>query len=119
MTIRTGGGRWRILVHERLKRHSPDEVAYGTAHSIGSSAKMAGKKRGHVRPVILPGTEFDELVVGHWLHIEQQCSTVWWMNVAGVNINVTVDRDGQPKYVTVDEADPGDWPDCAYWYERS
>ena len=116
MMARSGGSRWRILVHERLPRRQ-GTVLYGTAHSIASTAKLAGSKGPHRKPQVLPGTEFDELVVGKWLHIEQQSATVWWMNVAGVNINVTVDRDGRPKYVTVEEADSGDWPKCVYRYE--
>lgn len=116
-TVRSGGGRWRILVHERLGRRRSGGVAYGTAHSIGSTPQMAGGDGEYRRAQVLPGTEFDELVVGRWLHVEQMSSSVWWMNVAGISINVTVSRDGKPQDVTLEEADPGDHPGCVYRFE--
>jgi len=66
---------------------------------------------------VLPGSaEFDELVVGQWLHVEAQDATRWWMNVGGVTVWVTVDRDGRAKKVTV--YGPGDYarpvPGCEY-----
>ena len=51
--------------------------------------------------VVLPEAEFDELVVGRWLHIEQVSESTWWMNVAGVTLFVTADRDGRPQRVTL------------------
>lgn len=63
-----------------------------------------------------PGTEFDELVVGHWAHIEQMDTGFWWMSIAGVVIHVSADRDGRPTRVTVRM--PGEWedgvPGCEY-----
>lgn len=50
---------------------------------------------------VLPDTEFDELVVGGWLHIEQMDTGKWWMSVGGVTVLVNADRDGKPKRVTV------------------
>ena len=44
---------------------------------------------------------FDELVVDHWLHIEQMDTRNWWMRVGDVELSVTVDPDGS---VTVDVA---------------
>jgi hypothetical protein len=60
--------------------------------------------------------EFDELVVGKWLHVEQMDSGRWWMNVGGVTIWLHADRDGRPTHVTVygplDYAHPE--PGCKY-----
>lgn len=39
------------------------------------------------------GTEFDELVVGDWLHIERMSEQEWWMQIGGVVLGVTVLRD--------------------------
>jgi hypothetical protein len=57
--------------------------------------------------VVLEGTEFDELVVGRWIHLEQMDTGRWWMNVGGVTVNITADRDGRPK--VVDVYGPGDY----------
>lgn len=99
--VRRAGGRWRLLAHEALPHG-----ASGQAH--------------HVE---IPGTEFDELVVGAWLHVEQMGSGSWWMAVGGVTVHVRADRDGRPKHVMVHG--PGDYDDpaegCSYklvWRER-
>lgn len=54
------------------------------------------------RYVEMPDTEFDELVVDQWCHIEQMGDNYWWMNIGGVTLHVTADREGRPKRVTVD-----------------
>jgi hypothetical protein len=114
-TLRTPGSRWRLLVHERFPRRQPDGLLYGTAHSIGSSRELAGDDGPHRKAQVLEGTEFDELVVGGWLHIEQQDATTWWMDVAGIMICVRADRDGKPVSVLVE---PGEeHPGCTYRWE--
>lgn len=55
----------------------------------------------HSTTTIVPGTEFDELVVGSWLHVEQMGAGRWWMNIGGVTVWVDADRDGRPKRVSV------------------
>lgn len=61
-------------------------------------------------------SEFDELVVGHWVHIERLDVGQWWMSVGGVVLHVEADSDGQPRRVTVHMA--GLWedpvPGCEY-----
>lgn len=47
-----------------------------------------------------PGSAFDEVVVGRWLHVERMSKRTWWMNVAGVVINVDVRRDGTAERLT-------------------
>jgi len=110
---RYAGGRWRILVHERI----PGQKMSGMSHSIGSTAKLAGVADEWRKPQVLANTEFDELVVSPWLHVEQTTSTSWWMNVAGIDINVTVDRYGKPRVVHIGDADRETWPDCTYRFE--
>ena len=105
--------RWRLLVHERI----PGQKMSGMAHSIGSTEKLAGASGEWRKPLVLPGTEFDELVVSPWLHVEQMTTTSWWMNVAGIDINVVVDRYGKPRVVHIGEPDRETWPDCTYRYE--
>jgi hypothetical protein len=78
--LRTAGSRWRLLAHERF----PGKKMSGQAHHIE-----------------IPGTEFDELAVGRWCHIEQMDVGRWWMNIGGVTLWVDADRDGRAKSVTV------------------
>ena len=100
--LRRAGSPWRILVH----RAGGDRAAFDVT---GDAADTTAH-------TVLPGTEFDELVVGRWIHLEQMDTGVWWCNFAGVTVNVSVDRDGRPK--RVDVFGPGDWAEpekgCAY-----
>jgi hypothetical protein len=54
---------------------------------------------------VLEGTEFDELVVSKWFHLEQMDTGAWWLVVGGVTINIRVDRDGNTKQVLVEGPD--------------
>lgn len=114
--VRRAGSRWRILVHEWLGAKSGG-LPYGHAYHIGSSPdgprRHAETRRrleelapGPLPPdqsshTVLEGTEFDELVISSWLHLEQQDTGRWWLNCGGVTINITADRDGRPKVVDV------------------
>jgi hypothetical protein len=128
--VRRAGARWRLLAHDYVGRQ-PDGTCYGTAHHIRDDRSAAAQARfraaHHIPPlrpdlaalrhdVVLPGTEFDELAVGRWLHVEQMGPGTWWANVGGVTLWVRADRDGRPKRVTVygpvDEAGPV--PGCVY-----
>lgn len=73
---RVAGSPWRVLAHG----YGPD----GETHSIE-----------------VPDTEFDELVVGQWIHIEQMSNTTWWMCIGGVTVWVRVGRNGKPRSVSV------------------
>lgn len=80
--LRAAGARWRILVHEPHAR---------TFH-VSSNPRESGDN-----VTVLPGTEFDELVVGKGaIHIEQMASGLWWMSIGGVHIDIRIDRDGRP-----------------------
>jgi hypothetical protein len=118
---RRAGSRWRILVHEWRGTKYPGQPLYGHAYHISSDPRQAEDGE-HLTSTTLAGTEFDELVVGRWIHIEQMDTGKWWMNVGGVTINITADRDGCPK--VVDVFGPGTYDDavegCRYsiaWIE--
>lgn len=103
VTRRCAGGRWRLLVHDRLERKSPEGYLYGGAHSVGSSPELAGEDREGHHVTILPDTEFDELVVGRGaIHVEQMSAGAYWLNVGGLVVNVQIDRDGKPLAVTAE-----------------
>lgn len=111
MILRRAGGRWRVLAHERGGEQLSHHVGHDARYGGGD-----GKDTEHSRHHVLPDTEFDELVVGRWLHVEQMDTGTWWMNVGGVTVWVTADRDGRPKDVQV--YGPGDYDNrregCAY-----
>lgn len=108
--LRRPGAPWRLLVHEwRGRQPGRREGDSGIAHHITSDPDLARRlpDTESVRTHVLPPTEFDELVVGRWLHIEQVGARVWWMAIGGVVVHVTADRDGRPTHVQV--AGPGDY----------
>jgi hypothetical protein len=122
---RRAGAYWRLLVH------GVPEVGqrmFGPAHNVYSHERdvkqhqKTGEWLGDYPTkdeetvTFLPGTEFDELVVGHWIHIEGMDTGYWWMNIGGVTVHVTADRDGHPKRVRVDMPGFYDEPvdGCAY-----
>lgn len=109
--VRRAGARWRVRVHEWVGQNSETGCTYGTAYDMSSDPRDQGE-----RATVLPGTEFDEVVVGSWLHLEQMDTGLWWANVGGVTVNVRADRDGRPTLVQV--FGPGDYADpvegCAY-----
>lgn len=65
--------RWRVLGHKRKPSWSP-----------GIDERFEPRDQ----------VEFDELVVGDWLHIEQLDSRVWWMRVGDARIDVTIPAEG-------------------------
>lgn len=42
---------------------------------------------------------FDELVIDHWLHVEQMDKRMWWMRVGDVVLWVTVQRSGNVRVI--------------------
>ena len=105
--LRRSGSPWRILVHEYLGKKD-GEPSYGHSHHIGNQpgSRPDGEWRTNHT---LAGTEFDELVIGQWIHVEQMDVSEWAVHVGGVRIGVTADRDGRPRAVNV--YGPGDWLD--------
>lgn len=116
--IRRPGSPWRLLVHEWVGRKKGTSLTYGAAHDVSNGerplprtlgadviATIQANRERHIADGlrvdhILPANcEFDELVVGQWLHVEQQDSGLWWMSIAGHVLWVDVDRDGRPTCV--------------------
>jgi hypothetical protein len=106
--LRRPGSPWRILVHEWISARRSDGVrygtgTYGTSHRVSNDPAFGGLTQDgpHVNNVTLSGTEFDELVIGRWIHLEQMDATQWWLAIGGVTVLVTADRDGRPRRVSV------------------
>lgn len=112
-SLRRAGARWRLLVHEPKGRSfdvTSDETA--PARRAALRARL-GKAAQEQDVTVLPNTEFDELVVGQAIHIEQMDSGRWWMSIGGVHLDITIDRDGRPTSVHSEGAvDPQ--PGCTY-----
>lgn len=109
--LRRAGARWRLLVHGR----------HGPAHHVTPDPGFAARYPDgpHSRTHLIADTEFDELTVGSWLHVEQMDGSVWWMNIGGVTVHVTADRDGRPKLVWVCGPQDYDAPREGCRYELS
>lgn len=119
--LRRAGSPWRILVHEYTSHGH-----YGDAHHITNDAntfgrapthKLSAEAKAHLEqvlarrppPTVLPRTEFDELVIGRWIHLEAMGNGRWWINIGGVTIWADADREGRPTAVCV--YGPGDYAD--------
>lgn len=95
--------RWRILCHSPSRSGG----TWSAGNHRTETENLTGEPRPHHTSAEPDQTEFDELVVGHWLHIEEQDDCMWWMDVGGVVLWITVKGDGQPRSVTVYA--PGDY----------
>lgn len=97
-----------------LRAHTWTDGRQAPTHTIGNQTVPADGE--HHRGHLLPAAEFDELVVGRWLHVEQMDNHTWWMNIGGVTVHVTADRDGRPTKVRVDGPEDYDTPreGCEY-----
>lgn len=117
--LRRADARWRLRVHEwAVRAPGQRDGTYGTAHDIASDPAFGGTTPDgpHHKNHVIENTEFDELVVGRFLHVEQMDTGAWWMNVAGVTVHVHADRDDRPTSVWV--CGPEDYdepvPGCRY-----
>lgn len=102
--LRRPGGRWRLLVHHWAGREpGRREGGYDVSHHVSPDPAFGGQHpdSAHSRTHLIEGTEFDELVVGSFLHVEQIGIGLWWINVGGVVVHVEADRDGRPRDVWV------------------
>lgn len=109
--LRRSGSPWTLRVHTWAgDTQTP-------SHTISNDRVREDSE--HHRGHLFPGAEFDEFVVGKWLHIEQMGHHTWWMTIGGVTVHVTADRDGRPTQVRVDG--PGDYDEpregCTYELE--
>ena len=96
MSRRTAGSRWRVLVHDAKGRTLTHARHFSSFHMAS-----ADRESDYATYQEFPDTEFDEVVIGRWCHIEAMDHDTWWMNIAGVTIWVTADRDGKPKQASV------------------
>jgi hypothetical protein len=87
------GYTWRILAH-----HKSDTGRKGAYNGERVELKSGDFPLSHV--------EFDELVIDHWFHLEQMDERVWWMDVAGMSITVTIDGNGRPTISMYEESTP-------------
>lgn len=113
---RRAGARWRLLVHNMAPGGANGVARHFQSHPDTRRARLDNpdKQRRmdeihaqHSVTDIVPDAEFDELVVGRWLHVEQMGTGRWWMNIGGVTVHVDADRDGRPTHVMV--YGPGDY----------
>lgn len=100
--LRRAGSKWRLLVHEYA-----GGGFYGQAHDVRGFPYRGEQQSEWETRHPIESTEFDELVVGQWIHVEQMAPGSYWMDVSGVVIDVQVDRDGKPKHVLV-QSEPVD-----------
>jgi hypothetical protein len=125
--LRRAGAGWRVLVHEMIPRGGSGDsyhVASDRTLGGGSGEDYSIEADGRTfwsRHIELPNTDFDELVIGRWIHLEQMDVGYWWMNVGGVTVHVRADRDGRPTSVMVrgpldfeGEARPGVSYECVW-----
>lgn len=95
--LRRAGARWRLLVHD---------INGGQSHHVQSEADPDAEPP----DLLLPDTELDEVVLGKFLHLEQQDVGRWWLDIGGVTVWVSADREGRPTEVSV--YGPGDYADA-------
>ena len=85
--------RWSIQVDQYPAK---GQRMYGPRTVITSH-----KDDSHVRDDIgVPNTEVDEIFIDRWAHIEAMSKNCYWMNIGGLDITVTVGKDGRAKKVT-------------------
>lgn len=114
-------GQWRVnAVDPDRSHHITSHRNFGYGHN-GTCPPDSDTFAAHE----FPDTDFDELVVGKWCHIESMDDNEWWMSIGGVTLHVTTDHDGRPTRVRVD-GPGGDWDDaiagCTYectWSKES
>lgn len=109
--LRRAGSPWRLLVHEPrpdgTSHHVTNRPTYG-----GTALPDTDRRQTHV----LEATEFDELAVGRWLHVEQMDAGRWWMTIGGVTVWIKADRDGRPRTIEITGPAAHDTavPECTY-----
>ncbi len=79
------GRSWRVLVHR----------SDGTPHPIELRSEQ-----------YVARTEFDELVIGKWIHLEQMGERTWWMRVGNYTLYITIDGYGRPEVSIQEEETP-------------
>jgi hypothetical protein len=85
------GSQWRVLLHTLT-----DEGECGSPIDIRSSQGS--------QP-----TEFDEVVIDEWLHLEQLDSRMWSLRLGPLLITTTVGERGQAREVYVEDDQGDSW----------
>lgn len=104
--IRRPGSPWRLLAHEYVGLQ-PSGISYETEHHVTNDPAAQGRREAAVARLKMPpelmrthtlppNCEFDELVVGSWLHVEQMDEQLWWLDIGGLTVHVEADADGKP-----------------------
>jgi hypothetical protein len=88
---RASGARWRVSAYAWNRQTR----MFGNSFEAGSLVDTPDDPWRTSVPT--PDMEVDEVVIGRWLHLEQMNSRDWWLNVAGVVLNIRVDREGRPR----------------------
>lgn len=90
------------------KRHRPGSQWRTLAHILASDGSAVGpiKDSSERYPA---ATEFDELVVDEWLHLEQMDSRIWSLRLGPLLISVTVGERGQARVVCVEDDQDDGW----------
>lgn len=110
---RRAGAHWRVLVHNMaahgatgachdIKSHPGEGNLPSSVGNPETRRRIDEAAAQHRVQTVLPGTEFDEVVVGKFLHLEQMDGGRYWLNVGGVHVNIEADRDGRPTHVHVE-----------------
>lgn len=87
--------RWSIQVDEYPK---PGEKMFGPRTIVDSHPKI----RDYATSIPVENTEVDEIFIDSWFHLEAMDRGVYWLNVAGIVLTVSVDKKGKPTLVTVE-----------------
>ena len=90
MTRRIPGTAWRILAHPTGKGPTIDLESKDYPRSDRVEHYGPGSLR-----ILDYRTIFDELVLDHWLHLEQMNTRDWWMRIGPYMVNVRVGNDGE------------------------
>lgn len=108
--LRRAGSPWRLLVHgpgpAGVSHHVTNRPSYGSVLPDNE----------HRETHVLEATEFDELAVGRWLHVEQMDAGRWWARIGDVTVQIEVDRDGRPRAIAITGPDTAhaSTPECDY-----
>lgn len=83
----------------QLDQYPPTgQKMYGPRTIIESTVE----DRSYATNIGLPNNEVDEIFIDGWAHIEAMDDREYWVDIAGVVINVSLDRKGNPTVVTVE-----------------
>jgi hypothetical protein len=95
------GSLWRFLAH----RPNGGIVEMESEASVRASRRL--RVRLHLDEITPIEAIFDEIVVDHWLHVEQMTRNGWWMRLGDASLFITVGNDGRATKITMTEPTDG------------